>query len=438
MPVTTIYIRLNAAATGNYTGNIANITAGDAIVNIAVKGRTIPPSTSFALQKWPLVANMDDDAGVRSTAVTSSTSTFTNLATTDGSLPAPAGTIPAYSTQYGQVFGANAAGNNWQTVGGTLRRHNYEEFTVTAAAGKSVRLDSITFYSDFYGTISGIKMAAVYSKNGFTSPADSSEFSDGVGPSGSSLVLSTSGTFSKSFPLLQSNAGPVNYYALALNSNTGVTLAENEKLTVRLYWACSSTGTPRFAMLKNVSIMGEELTVVPLKLVYFNAVYFNNKVQLSFNTENEINMNGFEVERSSDGIHFSSIGNIAAKNTTGQNNYIFFDDKNLSGTIFYRLKIKNLDGSFTYSNVNTLNIPKIDRLKIVPNLVTDNLNVFHTKAKPGAKIEIYSADGRKMMQLPVAKDAVQTAVSTSVISPGIYHLVFVSENATEVVKFVKQ
>ena len=438
VPVTTIYVRLNAAALGNYTGTITNVTVGDATVNVPVKGRTVPPSTSIVLQNWPLVANTDDDVAVRSPAVTASTSVFNNLFTTDGSLPAPAGTVPAYSSQYGQVFGANAIGNNWQNVGGTLKRTYYEEFTVTATAGSSVRVDSITFYTDFYGTQSGVKMAAVYSKNGFGSPADSTEFNDGVGPAGSALVLGTSGTFNKSFPLAQSNAGPVNYYALSLNGTAGVTLTENEQLTIRLYWACSSTGTPRFAMLKNVSAKGEELTILPVTLVYFTAVYFNNKVQLSFNTENEINISGFEVEKSADGIHFSSVAYINAKNTAGQNSYIFFDNDNTEGIIYYRIKIKSRDGSFTYSNINSVHIPKADRLKIVPNLVTDNLNVFHTKAKPSARVEIYSADGRKVLQLPVIKDAVQTAVSTGVIPPGIYHLVFVNDNATEVVKFVKQ
>jgi pectin methylesterase-like acyl-CoA thioesterase len=432
---TPIYIRLNAAAIGNYTGNIVNITAGDTTVSIPVKGRTVPPSTSIVLQSWPLTANADDDAAVRNPAVLASTPSFTNLVLTDGTTPS-AGPLPQYSAQYGQVFGANAAGNNWQNVGGTLKRHYYEEFKVIRNPASSVRVDSITFYTDFYGTQSGVKMAAAYSLNGFSSPADSAEFSDGVGPSGTALVLSSNGTFSKSFPLAQSNPGPVNYYSLALNSNSGVTVTDT--LTIRLYWACSSTGTPRFAMLKNVSVKGEGITLLPLHLVYFNAVYFNNKVQLSFTTENEINMDGFDVERSADGIHFLPVGFIHAKNTTAQSRYSFIDNSRQYGTTWYRLKMKNRDGSFVYSGINAVSIPKIDKLKIVPNLVTDNINVFHSKAKPAATIEIYSADGRKLLQVPVIKDAIQTAVNAAALLPGMYHLVFANENAVEVVKFVKQ
>lgn len=435
---TTVYIRLNAAATGNYTGSIINVTVGDTTVTIPVQGRTVPPSTSEVLQHWPLTANTNDDPALRSVAVTPSAPSFNNLFTTDGTLPAPAGTIPAYSAQYGQVFGANAAGNNWQNVGGTLRRTYYQQYTVTAAAGKSVKVDSITFYTNFYGTLSGTKMAVVYSKNGFASPADSVEFSDGIGPTGSALVLGTSGSFTKSFPIGQNNNGPVDYYALALNGTDGVSLNENETLSIRLYWACSSTGTPRYALLKNVSIKGVETSPVPLTLTYFAALYFNNKVQVNFTAENEVNMNGFEIERSADGIHFSNIGFVPARNGTGQNSYVFFDDDKQQGLVYYRLKIKSRDGSFVYSHIHTVAIPRVGTLKVVPNVVTDNVNVFHTKAKPGAKVEIYSADGRAVMQAAATQGAEQTAVSAAVLPPGIYHLVFVNEGVVEFVKFMKQ
>jgi hypothetical protein len=176
-----------------------------------------------------------------------------------------------------------------------------------------------------------------------------------------------------------------------LNSNTGVELT-NDTLTIRLYWACSSTGTPRFGMLKNVAIKGEATAVLPLHLIYFTAVYLDNKVRLGFNTENEVNMTGFDVERSTDGTHFSTVGYITAKNTSGQNYYTFYDNDNPTGAIWYRLKMKNRDGSFVYSNINVVNIKKGNSLKIVPNLVTDNINVFHIKGKAGDKIEIYAAD----------------------------------------------
>lgn len=64
--------------------------------------------------------------------------------------------------------------------------------------------------------------------------------------------------------------------------------------------------------------------------------------------------------------------------------------------------------------------------------------MFHSKAKAGAKIQVYAADGRAIIELQVSKDAVQTVVATGVIPQGVYHLVFVNSGKVEFVKFVKQ
>jgi pectinesterase len=436
---TTIYVRLNAGAVDTYTGSIANEAAGVTTIYVPVSGRTVPPSTSDLLQLWPLTANAVDNASVRSAGVTASTATFNNLFTTDGSLPTPAGTVPAYSVQYGQAFGANTAGNNWQAVGGTLRRTHYQQFTVTASPGNSVRLDSVTLYCNFYATNSNTKMAIVYSKNGFGTPADSSEITDGVGPTGSSLSFATSGNFAKSFSIARGDNGPTDYYALALKGNTGVQLNEGETLTIRLYLACGSTGTPRFALLKNVAVKGVVTTPAPLKLLSFTAAYNNNKILLNWRTVNEENTKEFDIERSTDGVKFVTVGHVSAKNTAGQNSYSFSSDvDDFSGIAFYRLKMKDRDGGFAYSFSTSVNIRRGDSLKILPNIVTSAINAFHAKAKEGAKIEVYAFDGRQVLKVGVAKEATQTTIAAATLPPGNYNLVYINGVKTEFIKFVKQ
>ncbi len=172
-------------------------------------------------------------------------------------------------------------------------------------------------------------------------------------------------------------------------------------------------------------------------LVYFTAVCFNHKVRVSWNTEHEAGIKNFEVERSSDGAFFSPVATIAAKNVEGINNYTFTDSRAMPGTVYYRLKIKNSNGSFHCSNITVVNITKEDDLKIIPNLVSTDINIFHSRAKAGAKVEIYAADGRKLMQLPVAKRARQTHINPGAVPSGTYNLVFVNEGEVEVVRFVK-
>lgn len=192
------------------------------------------------------------------------------------------------------------------------------------------------------------------------------------------------------------------------------------------------TSYSHFSELKLTSDAG------PSSIVYFTAVFIDQRVRLSWNTEKESGINLFEVERSVDGVNFQSIHAEPAKNNGGENNYIFFDTQELAGNISYRVKIQPESGNAVYSYVNTVMVRRPADLKIVPNLVADNINVFHARAKPGAKIEIYSFDGRRMSQVNVAKDAVQTNLNVASMLQGTYNLVYVDLDNVEFVKFIKQ
>jgi pectin methylesterase-like acyl-CoA thioesterase len=264
---TPVYVRLNATTAGPYTGTLTLTSTNATNVVLGLNGTAIvaPTITSNLLQWWPLRANNADSAQVRSARLTATTPTLKRLYLSNGTTLA---TVPAYSNQFGQAFGASVAGDGqWSTAaggpGGTLSRLYYEQFTVTVAAGAPImRIDSVLFNSAFYNTSSNTKMAIVYSLNGFTTPADSTEITGVAGPGGSQ-ALTASGNFNSSFPLLNQTSGNTNLYRVALsgpspaNPSGGVTVAAGRTLTVRLYYACGSTGIPRYAMLKNLRFKGD-------------------------------------------------------------------------------------------------------------------------------------------------------------------------------------
>lgn len=440
--LSTIYVRLNASAVGNYSGNVLNVSAGDTDVNVQVAGVTYPVATSFPLQIWPMTTNNIDSAGARSIAVTPSTSlinsTTNNLYTSDGTQPS-ANPIPAYSAQYGQAIGANSSGNAWTNVGGTLNRRYFQQFTVTAASGYSIKVDSISFFSDFYLSNSNTKMAVVYSKNGFTSPGDSSEMNNGIGPNGTVLTLTTSGTFSKSFPLLRNDAGPVNRYSISLNGNTGVSLNEGETITIRLYWACGSSSTPRFAFLKNVTVLGVVTSPLPLNVLSFKGHAKEYSNQLNWNTESELNMNSYIIERSNDGLHFNPIATIASKNNTFTNEYTY-DDIEL-GTyenFFYRLKMKENNGDVTYSKVISIVRKNNATFQLFPNPSSDVLQIQHEAASDQAYCSIKTITGKKIKTIQVLKGTKVTSINVANLPTGEYVLVYVNNHTTKSLTFIKK
>lgn len=278
---TTISVRLNAALLGTYSGNLVLASAGVTTVNIPLTGTTaiIPPPDRVTIQQWPFTINGGDSAAVRSPGVTPSTPTLNKLYLSNG-ITVPA--LQSYTPTYGQAFGASANGDGtWTTTiggpGGNLNRTHYEQFTVTASAGYSVRVDSIALHAAFYNTSSNTKLAVVYSKSGFA--LDSADVAGGTDASG--ILLSTAnGAFATPVLLINQPGGPTNYYSFALTGANGVTVAAGQTVTIRLYFSSGTTSPGRYAMVKNVRAIGQAINLSTPPTISTNNT-FSNFVQIA-------------------------------------------------------------------------------------------------------------------------------------------------------------
>ena len=88
--------------------------------------------------------------------------------------------------------------------------------------------------------------------------------------------------------------------------------------------------------------------VLPVTLTELKGKHVNNTNELNWKAVNEVSFKLFEIERSLDGNRFETIGQVAA---TGAGNYSFNDNKLVGGAHYYRLKLVNTNGSFSYSQV---------------------------------------------------------------------------------------
>lgn len=119
------------------------------------------------------------------------------------------------------------------------------------------------------------------------------------------------------------------------------------------------------------------LVPLPVELIKFAGNNYKIYNLLEWTTASETGNDYFEVERSSDGIEFKSIGTVkAAGNSSSISNYSFRDD-DLDDDHYYRLKQMDFNGnSVTSEIVHILNYSSEKEIELYPIPFKNELNVY--------------------------------------------------------------
>lgn len=210
-------------------------------------------------------------------------------------------------------------------------------------------------------------------------------------------------------------------------SATGLTIGNT--YYVRIFSTSSVNGS--------ITLSGTNIgsTILPLKLTSFSAIKENNNALLQWNTVNEINTSRFEVERSSNGTVFGTIGTVPAFNQPGNHLYSYTDNKNVNGgSCFYRLKMVDKDGRFDYSHVIYLNEKVIPTFTVFPNPVKELATIGGLK--PNGTIRLIDLDGKVLQQQKVSSQNVTLQMGK--FAKGTYLVQYVSDENVVTQKILKQ
>jgi hypothetical protein len=217
-------------------------------------------------------------------------------------------------------------------------------------------------------------------------------------------------------------------------------LWENYPATVTGTGTASSPYVATASGITAFSLFGviNSSATLPSELISFKAVYKNNEVQISWTTANEMNTAQFRVERSADSRSFTGIGVVNAANQTGTQRYQFTDLTPLERPGYYRLEMVDKDGSVSYSLVVAVNTGAILSLRVYPNPVKEQLQVQHSATKGNGIIEIYSAQGKMILEKRLLANLRHTYINLSTLLPGTYLLRYLNGAEQETVHFTKQ
>lgn len=187
---------------------------------------------------------------------------------------------------------------------------------------------------------------------------------------------------------------------------------------------------------------------LPLDLLSFTGeLESNGAAYLKWQTEREINTDKFIVERSLNGVDFTSIATVNTKgnnNTSDVFNYSLIDaeaSRQPVSVLYYRLKITDIDGSSKYSNIVTLSLKAVNaRIVVTPNPVAAQARLDIKAVKAGTvQWTITDNAGRVVLQSNVqAQQGNNTVyINTDKIAAGIYFVKVKGAGIDEQVKIVK-
>jgi hypothetical protein len=132
--------------------------------------------------------------------------------------------------------------------------------------------------------------------------------------------------------------------------------------------------------------------VLPVDVIEFTGVYNNSIATLSWLVANEINLARYEVERSTDGVNFSTVGTVAAANA---GSYRLNDNlSNISvAVVYYRLRSVDRDGSMKLSRVIPIRLAsKIGGSIVISPNPANTYFVLTVKAAKDSKANIRVVD----------------------------------------------
>ncbi len=182
--------------------------------------------------------------------------------------------------------------------------------------------------------------------------------------------------------------------------------------------------------------------VLDIELIFFKGTCQKTYNVLEWQTASEHRFRYFEIERSSNAREFEDIGIQQGQGRGAY--YSWRDGEPLPGMNYYRLKLTNTDGSYSYSDIVAIQSKSADFeiLKISPVPANDAINVsFITNLSGVIKITLYDLDGKRVLEKEtnVLAGLGEAGVEIDNLDAGIYLIQLTDSFATQISgRFIKQ
>ena len=177
--------------------------------------------------------------------------------------------------------------------------------------------------------------------------------------------------------------------------------------------------------------------VTPLNLISFSGQPVNGYNELKWITESEESMEKYTVEYSTDGIQYTTAGEVLSGNNASRHTYTYQHAIVNATTIYYRLKMGELDGTFEYSPVISIGPDTKTGIRVYPSTVT-NGKVNIISWQPVERILVTNISGQQVLSKKMNGMTGYFTIEIPSLQKGIYIIRIAGKDFQKTEKIVIQ
>ena len=160
------------------------------------------------------------------------------------------------------------------------------------------------------------------------------------------------------------------------------------------------------------------------KLIQFTGTSSSNQPLLQWGAIHDQKITYYVVEHGNDSSHLTAVSSIKAR---GQEYgvYTFTDPTPRTGINYYRLKIEDTTGNFTYSWVIAIHLTGIlQTLTGYPNPAIGSITIAPPNTSASSQFELTDMMGKIIKTIPVSPNTPQVRIDFSGVVEGVYKLIW--------------
>ncbi|HVM88354.1 MAG TPA: T9SS type A sorting domain-containing protein [Puia sp.] len=248
----------------------------------------------------------------------------------------------------------------------------------------------------------------------------------------SSAILKTSNIVNNANSIISVGTG--NSACVYYTGNANISTAYLSSSTLNVCQGSSATGTssgssnwgPHIIMTTGC-VTGTCAILLPVNFGSFMVNGNSSKVVLEWSTYSEQNSKYFEIQRSLNGVDFSTIGTAAAAGNSGSvEDYSFIDYSPLNGNAYYRIKLIVTDGNASYSEIQEIDIAPPAEMKVMVNNTQNLIHVILPDNTSSSVLKLIDMQGRVLKTIHCNGQELSANINVSNIFQGIYVVEMIS------------